>query len=96
MTELIKELVGYSDSKVLLLQNNNVTFVRKVGDISRNLERYSALSSLSIPKIISFNEEYYDMEYIPNLDIKTYLTRFPTTDLIAFIKDVLFSSSLVH
>jgi len=88
MATILRQLTGHSKSQVYLISDHTLTFVRKVGDISRNLERYHALAklNLSIPKILTVNDEYYDMEYLPNLDIKTYLLHNQITKLSNFIK----------
>ena len=77
MAKVLKELKGHSKSKVSLVEDKGRIFVRKSGDISRNMERYSALAytPLRMPKVINYYGEYYDMEYISNLDIKTYLSK---------------------
>ena len=66
-------------------------FVRKIGDIDRNLERYAVLSNfgLSTPNILYKEDTFYDMEYIPNLDIKTYLLTHQVSDIFNFIKDTI-------
>lgn len=75
MNIIIKTLQGYSGSKVLLMQRQEQIFVRKIGNISRNLERLNALREvdINIPNIISANDEYYDMEYIPHQDMISWL-----------------------
>lgn len=82
--------MGYSKSEVELMDDNGV-FVRKSGDISRNLERYDVLSNLGvkIPAIYRVLATHYDMEYIPNLDMKTYLATKQTNELIKFIRDTI-------
>jgi tRNA A-37 threonylcarbamoyl transferase component Bud32 len=86
--KIIKELKGYSGSQVLLI-HDRITFVRKIGNIERNLERYGALSSLglNLPIIINRDINFYDMEYIPNLDIKNFLFKNQTHSLSDFIKN---------
>jgi hypothetical protein len=85
--KVIKELKGFSGSQVLLI-HDQTTFVRKIGNIDRNLERYHALSNsgLALPKIIKEDTDYYDMEYIPNLDIKNFLFKNQPHSLANFIK----------
>jgi hypothetical protein len=86
--KIIKELKGFSGSQVLLI-HDQITFVRKIGNVERNLERYRNLArlGLALPKIIKENVDYYDMEYIPNLDIKNFLSKNQTHSLANFIKD---------
>jgi tRNA A-37 threonylcarbamoyl transferase component Bud32 len=83
----VKELKGYSGSKVLLIGQDDHFFVRKYGQNNRNIERLTELESknIRVPKIINVQNDYYDMEYIPNLDIKTYLTKNPTNNLVDFL-----------
>ena len=83
---IIKELHGYSDSKVLLLNENNSLFVRKFDNIKRNLERYDSLN-LPFPKILNRCDEYYDIEYIENIDMVNYLIHNGPVDLLDFIVD---------
>lgn len=95
MAEIIKELKGHSASKVLLLQENNNIFVRKTGQIGRNIERFDALSNLKLPfpKIYEIYGDAYDMEYINSLDMKSYLTNHNPNDLINFIRQTIESLS---
>lgn len=82
---------GHSTSEVSLVEDNGKIFVRKSGDISRNIERYDALSNtpLRMPKILECYGDSYDMEYIPNLDIKTYLSKNSVGSLVSYIKSVI-------
>jgi hypothetical protein len=87
--KVIKELKGFSGSKVLLIQDPDIR-VRKVGGVDRNLERYKCLSRLGfpIPRILSVGDDSYDMEYIPNLDIKNFLSKNQVHRLAQFIISV--------
>jgi len=89
--KIIKELIGYSGSKVLLVKDGR-TFVRKIGNIGKNLERILTLETLGLPfpKILNITNEYYDMEYIPNLDIKNFLYKHQVHSLITFIKNTVY------
>jgi hypothetical protein len=86
--KIIKELKGFSGSQVLLI-HDQTTFVRKIGNVERNLERYHTLANLglALPNIIKEDIDFYDMEYIPNLDIKNFLFKNQTHSLASFIKD---------
>ena len=77
MAKVLRELKGHSNSKVSLVEDKGKIFVRKSGDISRNMERYSSLANtpLRMPRILEYRGDSYDMEYIPNLDIKSYLSK---------------------
>jgi len=75
-------------SKVEILQDDGQTFVRKTGNISRNLERLDALARLNIqlPKVLNVYGNSYDMEYISNYDMKTYFSLHNMKELISFLK----------
>lgn len=87
MSKILKKFDGYSASDVYLIEEGGKIFVRKHGNISRNLERYARLAELglSVPKILAVNNDYYDMEYIPNLDIRTFLAQNQVNELTNFI-----------
>ena len=74
MGKILKELSGYSGSKIFLMEGDNL-FVRKINNVQRNHERLSSLSSLGypVPKIYQYDGETLDMEYIQGLDMKNYL-----------------------
>ena len=78
-------------SKVELMNDNGKTFVRKSGGVHRNLERFDALSklNLSLPKILEVYGNAYDMEYIQNQDMKTYLSNHSVNPLIDFLVSVI-------
>jgi hypothetical protein len=75
-------------SKVELMQKDGQVFVRKTGGISRNLERYNALSRLHLPtpKLLEVYGDSYDMEYIQHEDMKTFLTTNDVGLLADFVK----------
>ena len=81
---IIKELNGYSKSKILLLKENDKLFVRKFDNIERNLERYDSLN-LSFPNVLYRCSEYYDIEYIQNIDMVNYLLHNSPVKLLDFI-----------
>lgn len=83
--------MGYSKSDVELLDDDGIIFVRKTGDIKRNLERYDVLSQLDIriPIIHEILDTHYDMEYISNLEMKSYLSVNRPNELIKFIKSTI-------
>ena len=70
-------------------------FVRKTGDISRNLERFDALSNLkvSLPKIYNIYGSHYDMEYVSCLEMKKYLPTNNVDKLVDFIKNTMYNLS---
>jgi len=84
--KLVKTLKGHSNSQVCLMQDGDGVFVRKTGDIARNLERYDVLSNynINLPKIYEIYGDYYDMEYISCLEMKK---------LVDFIQEVVYNLS---
>jgi tRNA A-37 threonylcarbamoyl transferase component Bud32 len=87
---IIKELRGFSGNKIYLMSENNQLFVRKIGNISRNLERLTALKDVCpVPKILRHTADTLDMEYIHGLDIKTYLKSHQPTRLLQFLVEIL-------
>lgn len=87
--KILKSLKGHSNGKVLLIQDEDI-FVRKYGDIQRNLERYKDLQDkISVPKILNQTDEYYDMEYVSNLDIKKYISNYNLSFLVKFISETI-------
>ena len=96
MPEIVKqEFFGFSGSKIFLIQNGDSLFVRKLGNISRNIERMLALSEkYRLPKIYKYSKNEFDCEYIQdNLDMKSYLLTYDITNLSDFLIDFLNSLS---
>lgn len=77
------------------MQGYERIFVRKIGDIGRNLERFDSLSNLNLnlPKIYEITGTYYDMEYISSLDMKKYLPTNKVDKLVDFIKNTMYNLS---
>ena len=77
------------------MQDDDKIFVRKTGDIARNLERYDVLSNhnLNLPKIYEIYGDYYDMEYISCLEMKKYLSLNKADKLVDFIQEVVYNLS---
>ena len=73
------------------MENEQGLFVRKVGAISRNVERLTALRSKSypVPYIIRNSDITLDMEYIHGLDIKTYLKSHQPVRLLQFLIELI-------
>lgn len=72
---IIQELKGFSGCQIFLMQKGSHVFVRKSGNINRNVERMYALADeYPLPKIFNYSKNKLDMEYVHGLDIKTYLT----------------------
>jgi RIO-like serine/threonine protein kinase len=95
MERKIKELEGHSGSKVLLMQNEEKLFIRKVSNIERNFERLSCLhnKNYKVPKIYNYDENILDMEYLHGHDMKTHLQSYSITHLVNFISELIFSFS---
>lgn len=56
------------------MQDDERYFVRKIGNIERNLERYRELAGVvPFPKIYDVKGDQIDMEYIHGLDVYSYL-----------------------
>lgn len=69
-------------------------FVRKIGGVDRNLERYKDLRkwNVDIPMIYNVGYDHYDMEYINNLDIQSYLLAGMGVDkIISYIQTTVLS-----
>lgn len=86
--KIIKELKGHSGSQILLIEDPD-TRVRKIGNVIRNIERINVLKNLGLPfpEILSYDQnlDHYDMKYIINLDIKTYLHSHSVKELGKFL-----------
>ena len=86
----IKELKGFSGSKIYLMRNDNGLFIRKMDNVDRNFIKLNELSQhFNVPKIYSFNNNILDMEYIHGLDMKSYLAVRDTKRLTEFLINVL-------
>jgi tRNA A-37 threonylcarbamoyl transferase component Bud32 len=86
MDKIVKELNGHSGCKVYLMQSDGL-YVKKCGDVSRNVERLTTLNfaGYPVPKIYSYRGDELDMEYLHGLDMKTYLVHNNTKKLLKFI-----------
>jgi hypothetical protein len=86
----IKELKGFSGSKIYLMRNNEGLFIRKMENVDRNFIKLNELSQhFNVPKIYSYNNNILDMEYIHGLDMKSYLAVRDTKRLTDFLINVL-------
>lgn len=89
MDKVVKELKGHSGSKVYLMENDERLFIRKVGNIERNIERLSHLApDYPVPKIYQI-EPHFDMEYFHGIDMKNYLRANTVNELATFIISLL-------
>ena len=77
------------------MENEQGLFVRKVGAVSRNVERMTALRAVGypVPGIFRNSDITLDMEYIHGLDIKTYLKSHQPVRLLQFLVDVIEKSN---
>ena len=88
--KVVKELHGFSGNQILLMQKHDKLFVRKIGNISRNIERMQALSAeYPLPQLYTVSKKIIDMEYLHGLDIKTYLKTNNYEKLLEFILSIL-------
>jgi RIO-like serine/threonine protein kinase len=91
MDKIIKEFHGHSGSQVYLMENKLGLYVRKNGNVARNIERMQSLinAGFPVPKIYDYDSETMNMEYIHGLDMKNYLIHCDTDPLINFIKETI-------
>jgi len=91
MAEVIRKLSGHSGSEVYIIKDNKRIFVKKIGNTSRNLERIKILTNigLNLPEIYSEYDDVYEMEYIKNIDMKTYLLKNGVNDITDYIHHVI-------
>lgn len=83
---VIKTFEGFSGSHIKLMNKHGHLFVRKEGNINRNLERLTALKNdFPVPEIYKVNGDSFDMEYIHGLDMRSYLLTNPATALTKFL-----------
>ena len=86
----IKELKGFSGSKIYLMKNDRGLFIRKMDNTDRNYIKLNELSKdFKVPKIYSYDNNVLDMEYIHGLDMKSYLTVRDTRRLTEFLINIL-------
>src|SRR6056300_1814776 len=86
----IKELKGFSGSKIYLMKNDRGLFIRKMDNTDRNYIKLNELSKdFKVPKIYSYDNNVLDMEYIHGLDMKSYLAVRDTKRLTDFLIDTL-------
>lgn len=73
--EIVRPLQGFSGNRIFLLQHDEHVWVRKQGNISRNLSRMTQLQNiLPMPRILDQGDDWFDMEFIHGLDMASYLT----------------------
>jgi RIO-like serine/threonine protein kinase len=97
--KVVKELYGFSGNQILLMQKHNRLFVRKIGNITRNIERMQALAvEYPLPQVYTVSKKMIDMEYLHGLDIKSYLKTNNYEKLLEFLLCILekFSTGSVN
>jgi len=88
--KVVKELYGFSGNQILLMQKHNRLFVRKIGNITRNIERMQALNGeYPLPQLYTVSNKMIDMEYLHGLDIKSYLKTNNYEKLLEFLLSIL-------
>ena len=90
---IVHQFHGHSGSKIFLMTKHGRLFVRKQGNIARNLDRYTVLSkqipSVPMPEIYHVFDDTIDMEYIDGVDMRTYLLDNNPEPLLNFLTLVL-------
>lgn len=73
--KIVKELKGYSGSKIFLMKSGNEYFVRKQGNVARNYERLNTLKLEGFPvvSILDYSDGILDLEYVQGSDMESYL-----------------------
>jgi RIO-like serine/threonine protein kinase len=97
--KVVKELYGFSGNQIWLMQKHNRLFVRKIGNITRNIERMQALAvEYPLPQVYTVSKKMIDMEYLHGLDIKSYLKTNNYEKLLEFLLCILekFSTGSVN
>jgi len=86
----IKELKGFSGSKIYLMRGDKGLFIRKIEKTDRNYIKLKELSkNFNVPKVYSVGDNILDMEYIHGLDMKSYLAVRDTKRLTDFLIHIL-------
>jgi RIO-like serine/threonine protein kinase len=90
VAKIVKEFYGFSGNQIFLMHENDRLFVRKIGNISRNIERMQALcNDYPVPQLYAVSTKLVDMEYIHGLDIKLYLKTHNYEKLLDFLLCIL-------
>ena len=77
------------------MKDDEGLYVKKYGDVSRNLERLTALhdAGYPVPMVKSCGKTSIEMEYLHGLDMKNYLIHNTSTKLQQFITETLHNFS---
>jgi hypothetical protein len=90
---IVQQFHGHSGSKIFLMTKHGRLFVRKQGNIARNLDRCVYLERqvprLPMPEIYHVFDDTMDMEYINGIDMRTYLIDNDPKPLLEFLKSTL-------
>jgi hypothetical protein len=91
VSDIVEILQGYSGSQVLLITDGDRRFVRKSGNIARNLERHHGLANtgIAMPELLAQGPDHYDMSYIRHTDMVSWLLHNPCDSLLHWISDVI-------
>jgi len=89
--KIIKEFIGHSGCKIRLMKGFGRLYVRKDGEISRNVERMKTLfkDNYPVPALYYSNDNQLEMEYIQGLDIVEYLQTRSVNKLANFINNTM-------
>lgn len=90
--KIIKELKGHSGNKISLVEEGDILYVEKTGDIERNFERMKFLheKKYNVPTIFETDgKTFMTMEYIHGLDMKEYLKTNNIKFIFNFIVETL-------
>jgi tRNA A-37 threonylcarbamoyl transferase component Bud32 len=83
---IIKKLYGHSGCQVYLMQDNDKPFVRKIGNIERNLSKLKELQNeVNVPAIYASGDTFIDMEYVHGIDLRQYLIEHDPDILLEFL-----------
>ena len=85
--KVVQEFSGFSGSKIYLMNKHGNLFVRKQGDLARNINRNQQLEQAGFPvaKILGIYGNTVDVEYIHGLDIRSYLLSHGADKLLEFL-----------
>ena len=89
--KIVKEFRGHSGSRIFLMTKRDNLFVRKQGNIARNLDRYEQLKALHIPMPAVYHmfDDTIDMEYIDGIGMETYLESRQPDNLLYFLESLI-------
>ena len=85
----IKEFKGFSGNTIHLMEKHGKLFVRKLGDVQRNIDRMEQLreDGFPVPELFYKGERRLDMEYLHGMDMRTYLLTHEVNPLMEFLEE---------